>query len=141
MTLSGGQKQRLTIARTLLQNPRILIMDDATSSVDTETEAAIRGALDHLMENRTTFVIAHRVQSVMQADLILMLDKGYIIQRGTHEELVNQPGVYRQVYDLQARIEFELENEIANADGSHNGKSKGNGNGRSSDNGQFDEKK
>lgn len=140
VTLSGGQKQRLTIARTLLQNPRILIMDDATSSVDTETEAAIRGALDHLMENRTTFVIAHRVQSVMQADLILMLDKGYIIQRGTHEELVNQPGVYRQVYDLQARIESELENEIANADGSHNGKSKGNGNGRSSDNGQFDEK-
>jgi ATP-binding cassette subfamily B protein len=138
VTLSGGQKQRITIARTLLQNPRILIMDDATSSVDTETEAAIRGALTNLMENRTTFVIAHRVQSVMQADLILMLDKGYIIQRGTHEELVNQPGMYQQVYELQARIESELEKEIATADQSRNGNGKMNGNGRS--NGKFDEK-
>jgi ATP-binding cassette subfamily B protein len=116
VTLSGGQKQRITIARTLLQNPRILIMDDATSSVDTETEAAIRSALQNLMENRTTFVIAHRVQSVMQADQILVLDKGYIIQRGVHEELAAQEGTYRQVYRLQARIEEELEQEIASAD-------------------------
>jgi ATP-binding cassette subfamily B protein len=141
VTLSGGQKQRVTIARTLLQNPRILIMDDATSSVDTETEAMIHDALVNLMENRTTFVIAHRVQSVMQADLILMLDKGYIIQRGTHEELVNQPGMYQEVYQLQARIESELEQEIATADGSRNGNGNGNGqvnsNGRS--NGKFDE--
>lgn len=139
VTLSGGQKQRITIARTLLQNPRILIMDDATSSVDTETESAIRGALVNLMENRTTFVIAHRVQSVMNADLILMMDKGYIIQRGTHEELVNQPGMYQQVYQLQARIESELEQEIATADKSRNG-SNGNGNGRSPANGKFEEK-
>jgi len=133
VTLSGGQKQRITIARTLLQNPRILLMDDATSSVDTETEATIRDALVNLMKDRTTFVIAHRVQSVMNADLILMLDKGYIIQRGTHEELVNQSGMYQQVYQLQARIEIELEDEIATADKRRNG----NGNGRS--NGKFDE--
>lgn len=130
VTLSGGQKQRITIARTLLQNPRILIMDDATSSVDTETEAAIRDALVNLMEDRTTFVIAHRVQSVMQADLILMLDKGYIIQRGTHDELVNQPGMYQQVYQLQARIESELEDEIASVDSSSNGNNGSHANGR-----------
>jgi ATP-binding cassette subfamily B protein len=113
VTLSGGQKQRVVIARTLLKNPPILIFDDSTSSVDTETEANIRGALDRLMSNRTTFIIAHRVQSVMNADLILVLDKGEIVQRGTHDELVNQPGIYQRIYDLQARIETELEKEIA----------------------------
>jgi ATP-binding cassette subfamily B protein len=113
VTLSGGQKQRVVIARTLLKNPTILIFDDSTSSVDTETEANIREALDRLMSNRTTFIIAHRVQSVMNADQILVLDKGEIVQRGTHETLVNQPGIYQQIYDLQARIESELEEEIA----------------------------
>ena len=114
VTLSGGQKQRVTIARTLLKNPRILILDDSTSSVDTETEAAIRDALNELMENRTTFIIAHRIQSVMIADLILVLDKGKIIQTGTHEELVSQTdGMYRRIYDIQTRIDEELELEIA----------------------------
>ena len=114
VTLSGGQKQRVTIARTLLKNPRILILDDSTSSVDTETEAAIRDALNELMENRTTFIIAHRIQSVMIADLILVLDKGEIIQTGTHEELVSQTdGMYRRIYDIQTRIDEELELEIA----------------------------
>lgn len=114
VTLSGGQKQRVTIARTLLKNPRILILDDSTSSVDTETEAAIRDALNELMENRTTFIIAHRIQSVMIADLILVLDKGEIIQTGTHEELVSQmDGMYRRIYDIQTRIDEELEMEIA----------------------------
>ncbi len=113
VTLSGGQKQRVAIARTLLKNPPILILDDSTSSVDTETEANIREALNHLMDNRTTFIIAHRIQSVMNADLILVLDKGRIVQRGTHETLVNQPGTYQRIYDLQARIETELEKEIA----------------------------
>jgi ATP-binding cassette subfamily B protein len=114
VTLSGGQKQRVTIARTLLKNPRILILDDSTSSVDTETEASIRDALNELMENRTTFIIAHRIQSVMVADLILVLDKGEVIQTGTHEELVSQKdGMYRKIYDIQTRIDEELEMEIS----------------------------
>ena len=115
VTLSGGQKQRLTIARALLKDPRILILDDATSSVDTETDAAIRAALKGLMANRTTFIIAHRIQSVMDADLILVLDHGRSVQRGTHQELIAQPGIYREVYELQARIEEELEQEIDQA--------------------------
>jgi len=113
VTLSGGQKQRVVIARTLLRDPRILILDDATSSVDAETEGLIRQALKRLMQGRTTFIIAHRVQSVMIADLILVLDKGRIVQRGSHEELMDQPGIYRQVYDLQTRIEMEVEKEVA----------------------------
>ncbi|HET6594531.1 MAG TPA: ABC transporter ATP-binding protein [Anaerolineales bacterium] len=114
VTLSGGQKQRVTIARTLLKNPRILILDDSTSSVDTETEAEIRGALNGLMESRTTFIIAHRIQSVMIADLILVLDKGEVIQMGTHGELVSQlDGMYRKIYDIQTRIDEELEMEIS----------------------------
>jgi ATP-binding cassette subfamily B protein len=112
VTLSGGQRQRVAIARTLLRDPRILILDDATSSVDTETEAQIRTALERLMRGRTSFVIAHRVQSVMNADLILVLDKGRIVQQGTHDELVRQPGMYARIYDLQARIEQELEREV-----------------------------
>ena len=115
VTLSGGQKQRVAIARTLLKNPKILILDDSTSSVDTETEAEIREALETLMHNRTTFIIAHRIQSIMNADLILVLDKGEIVQRGKHDELVGQDGIYRQIYDIQTRIEAELEKEIANA--------------------------
>jgi len=116
VTLSGGQKQRVTIARTILKNPKILILDDSTSSVDTETEASIREALNHLMEHRTTFIIAHRIQSVMQADLILVLDKGQVIQKGNHEELSQQfGGMYRKIYDIQTRIDEELEIEIARA--------------------------
>jgi ATP-binding cassette subfamily B protein len=112
VTLSGGQKQRVAIARTLLKDPRILILDDATSSVDAETEGAIRQALERLMEGRTTFIIAHRIQSVMIADLILVLDKGQVVQRGSHQQLLRQPGIYRQVYELQTRIESELEKEM-----------------------------
>jgi ATP-binding cassette subfamily B protein len=113
VTLSGGQKQRVTIARTILKNPKILILDDSTSAVDTETEASIRQALDDLMENRTTFIIAHRIQSVMKADVILVLDKGSVIQNGTHEELVGQyGGMYRKIYDIQTRIDEELEEEM-----------------------------
>jgi len=116
VTLSGGQKQRVAIARTLLKNPRILILDDATSSVDMETETSIRQALHALMQNRTSFVIAHRIQSVMSADLILVLDKGRVVQSGTHPELISQQGIYRQVFDIQTRIETELEQEVATAD-------------------------
>lgn len=113
VTLSGGQKQRVAIARTILKNPRILILDDSTSSVDTETETAIREALQCLMKDRTTFIIAHRIQSVMKADLILVLEKGQVSQKGTHEELVNQEGIYKQIYEIQTRIDVELEKEIA----------------------------
>lgn len=112
VTLSGGQKQRVAIARTLLKNPRVLIMDDSTSSVDTETEAQIRQALENLMHGRTTFVIAHRIQSLMNADLILVLDKGRIVQRGAHDELVRQEGIYRQIHQMQTQFEVELEKEL-----------------------------
>ena len=117
VTLSGGQKQRIAVARTLLKNPRILILDDSTSSVDTETEAEIRNALNLLMENRTTFIIAHRIQSVMNADLILVMDKGRVIQIGRHESLIRQDGMYRQIYAIQTRIDEELEAEITKAEG------------------------
>ncbi len=112
VTLSGGQKQRIAIARALLKDPRILILDDSTSSVDTETEAAIRSALECLMQGRTTFVIAHRIQSVMNADLIVVLDKGRIVQMGTHETLLAEGGMYREIYAIQTRIDAELEAEI-----------------------------
>ncbi|MEN6409670.1 MAG: ATP-binding cassette domain-containing protein, partial [Anaerolineaceae bacterium] len=116
VTLSGGQKQRIAIARTLLKNPRILIMDDSTSAVDTETEAAIRGALVELMTNRTTFIIAHRIQSIMNADLILVFDKGQIVQRGKHADLIHQDGIYRRIFDIQTHIDVALEKEIASVD-------------------------
>jgi len=116
VTLSGGQKQRVAIARTIMKNPRILILDDATSSVDLETEADIRTALENLMENRTTFIIAHRIQSVMKADLIVVLDKGQIVQMGSHDELLALDGVYQKVFDIQTQIEEELEKEIASAE-------------------------
>jgi len=97
VTLSGGQKQRIAIARTLLRDPRILILDDATSSVDTETEGEIRAALERLMAGRTTLLIAHRIQSVMNADLILIMDKGRIIQRGDHATLMDEAGPYQRI--------------------------------------------
>jgi ATP-binding cassette subfamily B protein len=109
----------VAIARTLLKDPRILILDDSTSSVDTETEAEIRSALERLMRGRTTFVIAHRIQSLMSADNILVLEKGRIIQHGTHGELVAQEGFYRRIYDLQARIESELEQELSMSGNGH----------------------
>lgn len=115
VTLSGGQKQRVTLARTLLKNPAILILDDATSSVDTETEASIRKALDELMETRTTFLIAHRIHSVMEADLILVFDDGKLVQKGTHDQLLREKGIYRQVFDIQTRIEAEVEAEVSAA--------------------------
>lgn len=115
VTLSGGQKQRVTLARTLLKNPRILILDDATSSVDTETETEIRAALNQLMQDRTTFVIAHRIQSVMRADLILVFDEGRLVQQGTHGQLLRAEGIYRQVFDIQTQIETEVERDVAEA--------------------------
>jgi len=101
VTLSGGQRQRVAIARALLMNPRILILDDSLSSVDTQTEQLIQTALDTLMEGRTTFVIAHRLSTVRRADMILVMDKGSIVQRGTHDELLREGGLYKEIHDLQ----------------------------------------
>ena len=112
VTLSGGQKQRIAIARTLLKNPKILVLDDATSSVDVETEAEIHQALDNLMVGRTTFIIAHRIQSLMQSDLILVLDNGKIIQQGTHSVLINQPGNYKEIFEIQTKIDHALQQEL-----------------------------
>jgi ATP-binding cassette subfamily B protein len=103
VTLSGGQKQRIAIARALLKDPRILILDDATSSVDTETEQEIQKALANLMHGRTSFVIAQRLSTVRAADLILVLEKGRIASRGTHAELLRSSGLYADIYYRQLR--------------------------------------
>ncbi len=101
VTLSGGQKQRIAIARALLMNPCILILDDATSSVDLATEQRIQTALDRLMKGRTSFVIAQRVSTVLNADQILVLDQGEIVARGNHEELMASSEIYTEIYDSQ----------------------------------------
>jgi len=109
VTLSGGQKQRLAIARALLIDPRVLILDDATASVDSDTEHEIQAALRALMANRTTFVIAQRLTTVRDADQILVFQDGAITQRGTHDALVDQPGFYRELYELQLRDQVEAQ--------------------------------
>ena len=119
-TLSGGQRQRLAIARTVLLDPPILILDDSTSSVDTETEHFIRRALQGVMKGRTTFVIAHRLSTVKNADIILVLKDGQIVQRGAHEELIKLPGHYQEVYDLQLRPqEVEVNGSKLAGNGAH----------------------
>jgi ATP-binding cassette subfamily B protein len=116
VTLSGGQRQRVSIARTLLMDPRILIFDDSTSSVDMETEYLIQQALQELMKGRTTFVIAQRLRTVKAADQILVLQRGEVVQRGTHAALIERDGLYRQIYDLELRDQEEaLESDRAAA--------------------------
>ena len=112
VTLSGGQRQRIAIARALLKDPRILILDDSLTAVDTETEALIQSALNELMKGRTTFIIAHRTTSIADADQILVMKDGRIIQTGKHEELIRQDGMYRNIHNIQTRIEDELESEL-----------------------------
>jgi ATP-binding cassette subfamily B protein len=103
--LSGGQRQRLAIARALIRNPRILILDEATSALDSESEKLIQDALSRLMKSRTTFVVAHRLSTVQEADLILVLNDGEIVESGTHSQLVSQQGMYRRLYDAQSFIQ------------------------------------
>jgi len=107
-TLSGGQRQRMSIARTILLNPPILILDDSTSSVDVETERQIHQAMTGVMQGRTTFVIAHRLSTVREADLIVVLKEGEVAEQGTHEELMLRGGIYRNIYELQLRPQEEL---------------------------------
>lgn len=121
-TLSGGQRQRLSIARTVLINPPILILDDSTSSVDVETERLIHQAMVNVMKGRTTFVIAHRLSTVREADQILVLKDGNIAERGNHYELMAQRGIYRDIYELQLRPQEEvlLDASLAGGDGGDN---------------------
>jgi ABC-type multidrug transport system fused ATPase/permease subunit len=106
--LSGGQRQRIAIARALLANPRVLILDEATSSLDSESEALIQEGLNRLREGRTTFVIAHRLSTIRSADQILVVESGEILERGTHEQLIAMDGRYKQLYDKQYRFEQNL---------------------------------
>ncbi len=104
VTLSGGQRQRLAIARAILKNPPVLILDEATSALDTESEVLVQQAIERLMKNRTTFVIAHRLSTILNADRIIVLEQGKIVELGTHSELVNQPGLYQKLYNMQFRL-------------------------------------
>jgi subfamily B ATP-binding cassette protein MsbA len=100
--LSGGQKQRISIARAVLANPPILILDEATSALDTESERLVQDAIIKLMQNRTSIVIAHRLSTIKHADLILVIDEGKIVERGSHDELIrNKSGLYRKFHSMQ----------------------------------------
>jgi len=101
--LSGGEKQRLALARVILKDPRILVLDEATSSLDSESEALIQDALKRVMAGRTSIVIAHRLSTILAADLILVMDRGQIVERGTHAGLLAQRGLYARLYETQFR--------------------------------------
>jgi ATP-binding cassette subfamily B protein len=101
VTLSGGRKQRTAIAQMLIRKPPIMVFDDSLSAVDSETDAKIRGALQEKTAQATVFLIAHRITTLMHADQILVMDRGRIVQKGTHSELIEQSGIYRRIYELQ----------------------------------------
>jgi ATP-binding cassette subfamily B protein len=103
-SLSGGQRQRLAIARAILKNPSVLILDEATSALDTVSEFLVQTALDNLMHNKTTIIIAHRLSTIKNADLIVVMDAGEIVQMGSHDELMSHPGVYQELYTAQQKV-------------------------------------
>ena len=103
--ISGGQKQRLAIARALIRNPRILVLDEATSALDSESERSIQKALESLMANRTTFVVAHRLSTVQKADTILVLQEGNLVEQGTHLQLSKGGGLYQRLFEAQTFID------------------------------------
>jgi ABC-type multidrug transport system fused ATPase/permease subunit len=101
--LSGGERQRIAVARAFIKDAPILILDEPTSSIDSKTEAVILDALDRLIEGRTTFLIAHRLSTIRRSDVILVLDRGRLVEQGTHEQLLRHDGLYKQLYDMQTR--------------------------------------
>jgi ABC-type multidrug transport system fused ATPase/permease subunit len=109
--LSGGEKQRIAIARAILSDPRILILDEATSSLDSETETLIQEALERLMKGRTSFVIAHRLSTIVMADVIVVMEKGVIKEAGSHQELLAAGGIYAGLYNQQFKVALEAKDE------------------------------
>ena len=99
--MSGGQRQRISIARAILKNPPILILDEATSALDTESERLVQDALTNLMKNRTSIVIAHRLSTIINADEIVVIDKGIIAEKGSHQQLLDKNGIYKKLFDMQ----------------------------------------
>ena len=99
--LSGGQRQRISIARAILKNPPILILDEATSALDTESERLVQDALNNLMKNRTSIVIAHRLSTIVNADEIVVINKGELAEKGSHKELLEKDGIYKKLFDMQ----------------------------------------